>query len=92
MNWLTMKVRQPETNIDQLLAGQFFSVASERKNNNTGRVNQSRYMYDVNNALVIDRLDAEALLTVIGPHLETPGANLGGEPGFLLRGIDLDTF
>ena len=92
MNWLTMKVRQPETNIDQLLVGQFFSVDSERKNNNTGRVNQARYMYDVNNALVIDRLDAETLLTVIGPHLETPGANLGGEPGFLLRGIDLDNF
>ncbi|MGU3404484.1 hypothetical protein [Methylobacterium brachiatum] len=92
MNWLTMKVRQPETNIDQLLVGQYFSVDSERKNNNTGRVNQARYMYDVNAAQVVDRVDAETLLAVIGPHLETPGANLGGEPGFLLRGIDLDNF
>ncbi|WP_408903141.1 hypothetical protein [Methylobacterium radiotolerans] len=92
MNWLTMKVRQPETNIDQLLVGQYFSVDSERKNNKTGRVNQSRYMYDVINAPMVPKVDAQTLLSLIGPHLETPAANLGGVPGFMLRGIDLNNF
>lgn len=90
-NWLTIKVREPNS-VDQLLVGQFFSVDSERKSNNSGYVSQPRYMYDVNNAIPITQIDKASLLAVIGPHLAQTAAQLGGEPGFLLRGIDLDQY
>lgn len=90
-NWLTIKVREPQS-VDQLLVGQFFSVDSERQNNNSGYVSQPRFMYDVNNATTIAVVDKASLLAVIGAHLALPASQLGGEPGFLLRGIDLDHF
>ena len=91
MNWITIKVREPNS-VDQLLVGHFFSVDSERKNNNSGYVSQPRFMYDVNNAIPVKQVDKETLLAVIGPHLAQPASQLGGEPGFLLRGIDLDQY
>lgn len=89
-NWLTIKVREPQS-VDQLLVGQFFSVDSERKNN-SGYVHQPRFMYDVNNATSIAKVDKESLLAVLGAHLAQASSQLGGDPGFVLRGIDLDNF
>ncbi len=89
-NWLTVKVREPNS-VDQLLVGQYFSVDSERKGN-SGYISQPRFMYDVSNATAITQIDKAGLLAVIGAHLAMPSSQLGGEPGFLLRGIDLDNF
>ena len=90
MNWLTVKVREPNS-IDQLLYGQFFSVDSERTSDR-GFKTQARYMYDVSNAKVVRTVTPEAILAVIAEHLATPPANLGGDPGLVLRGIDQDRF
>lgn len=91
MNWITIKVREPNS-VDQLLVGQFFSVDSERKNNNSGYISQPRFMYDVNNATEIKQVDKASLLHVLGAHLAQAASQLGGDPGFVLRGVDLDNF
>ena len=90
MNWLTVKVREPNS-IDQLLYGQYFSVDSERTSDR-GFKTQARYMYDVTNAREIADVTPEAILAVVAGHLATPATQLGGEPGFVLRGIDQDRF
>lgn len=91
MNFLKIMVREP-TGVDQLLYGQFFGVDRERVNPRSGFRTQNRYMYDVSKAVRLEGTSPEEILAKISEHLATPAAHLGGEPGFVLRGIDLDRF